>query len=480
MKKRNLAVRSMLPVICCLACARGDTVGNQSFKHLDLLRAIPADAVAVYTCFPEDSGDAAASSNMLNHTGVLANLALETGLLANLDPAVRLWIDLIASFGLVLEYPHSVTLLAIEAKSREGGGHRLARLQAAIVIDTAGKHEKLEQKLQSLLSAHTSSDHTTLTESLDGDIKRFSMVDRRLPNWCVVQWASLGRQYVVTIGEGSLDRVLESHRQTQPSLARNEWLSKAMNRQESLLSPSTVFVNFDPVAKIDDAVLAEKVASVRQALRLADVHRALLTIRQDGRSVEAEVCARRGEEDVRMQIAGAQLLEHISRHVVPADATGFAVFDLRLDALVEVIGTAYLAARSQQGRTQTIEFWNAIQERADVSISRDILGQLDPFVVVHNDPPHPLGLPLLWTYVVSINGSAEDVRRSLDRLLEYVQSELADSGLLQLRRDADGVWFLRMGIQGPAMVVHDRWLILSHTPYAVRACIKRLEQLKSR
>ena len=100
-------------------------------------------------------------------------------------------------------------------------------------------------------------------------------------------------------------------------------------------------------------------------------------------------------------------------------------------------------------------------------------------MIVHDFPHHPLGLPLLWTVLVEIDGSAESVRTALDRLLAHVYKTIEDrsgpAGLTRLERDDDGVWYVRFGLYGPALAVTDRWVVISYSPQAVRENVEYLE-----
>ena len=46
--------------------------------------------------------------------------------------------------------------------------------------------------------------------------------------------------------------------------------------------------------------------------------------------------------------------------------------------------------------------------------------------------------------------------------------EAAPNCAVQMKQDPDGIWFIHLGIQGPALMVTDRWLIISFSPQAVR------------
>jgi len=96
-------------------------------------------------------------------------------------------------------------------------------------------------------------------------------------------------------------------------------------------------------------------------------------------------------------------------------------------------------------------------------------------VVVHDYPPHALRLPPAWTILAGVDGDSGKLRANLDRLLEVARKELQNGGSMRLRRDDDGVWYLYVGLNGPALAVTDRWLLVSFSPEAVRQNIAFLQ-----
>jgi hypothetical protein len=124
-------------------------------------------------------------------------------------------------------------------------------------------------------------------------------------------------------------------------------------------------------------------------------------------------------------------------------------------------------------------YWDGLQRDLGVSIQKDVLDPLGRRLIVHDDPPHPLGLELLCTFQFEITGSADRVRTSVDKLMKRWRRELRDDDerrLCSLRRDHDGVWCLNLGIDGPAVAVHDGWMIVGPSPAAVRHNIRRLSR----
>ncbi len=101
----------------------------------------------------------------------------------------------------------------------------------------------------------------------------------------------------------------------------------------------------------------------------------------------------------------------------------------------------------------------------------DHLGR--PFII-HDYPKHPLRLPLTRTILVRVDGDAAELRRSIDGLLSSIQKSFLEDSWYKLKRDDDGMWSLQLGVLAPAMMVTDEWLVVSHSPFAVRKNIDML------
>ena len=163
--------------------------------------------------------------------------------------------------------------------------------------------------------------------------------------------------------------------------------------------------------------------------------------------------------------------------MIPREATAYALIEQSPLELVRRVTEAYLAARSESTQRRLRELWSQIETELDVDVERDLLMQLGPRIVIHDYPQHPL--PLARTVVIQVTGSPAAVRTAVDRLMRRWQRHLESpqSGwpLLRLQKADDGVWYLQMGLYGPALAVTDRWLVISFSPVAVRQILALLE-----
>jgi len=441
----------------------------------ELLETVPSDVVAAYFV---NGADSARSPGQIGHTlelaAFLADQAHRVGLLSTLDAGTRMWLDTLAAASVVLTYPHAVVLFEISAAARPDGGHRLARLHAALIVRTGGTNEELVGRIQHLLNTYTNSDQTLLsTRSVHGHTA-FMLQDRRLPSWATITWGQRGEYYVIAVGDGAYERVVETITDRSKSLAADLWFTKALAQANGIGAPVAWYVRFEKLYRDVDASLAEKISRVMNAIGLAGTQRALWIVGRNDRSVEAEAVLRRNSGDEVTTIAGKALLDTLGGSAIPEEAGGYAIIDCNPRRVLQGLCEAYLAARSPRAQQSTRAFWRNLEADAGVCIERDIIGHLSQPLVIHNYPPHALRLPFAWTIFIRISGDAGALRRQLDRLLEAGRRKLVGNSVLQLRHDTDGVWYIQYGLAGPGFVVTDKWLVVSFSPYAVRENVAHL------
>ena len=465
--------RASLPALFLVAV--GTLTSAQGFPP-EVVEAVPGDVVAV--CFnagPQAPDPTTAPAGGLHLATGLLDRASELGLLSSVDVGVRGWIDALVSLAMVARHPHAIVLMDIAATPRPGGGHRFGRLQAAVIIHIEDGREALERRIQHLLSTYTNSEETLLTRDLEGQDAVFSLRDRRLEEWAVVQWGAIDDLYVVAIGEGAFRRIREAHADGARRLAADAWFARAFQATNASRAAAACYVSLDAARPATDPVLVEKIQGVQDALDLGDVRRALWTLHRTGRSFELAAFLNRADGDELRLLAGEQFLAALPAAAAPPQATGVTAIGGSPQTLFRAACEAYLATQRAASRAQVTAYWGEIEVRSGVDVDRDILPHLGGPIVIHNHPAPILRVPPLWTIVVPVTGDAATLRRHISRFLEFVDQELAAAGAPRLRRDDDETWWLNIGISGPAVNVSQHWLVLSFSPSAVRANIALLE-----
>ncbi len=434
-----------------------------------LLEAVPGDSVAVIFIDSAEPGPQPSNiRSTLDFTTFLTDRAYRVGIVSMLDESVRIWIDTLASASVASKHPLALVLLDITAKPRPDGGHRLAGMAAALVAYTRGENDAIEQRIRHLLKTYTNSEESRLSVSALTGVKRFVLRDRRLPEWARITWGQFGDYYVVALGDGAYEKIGQTIANASPSLTSQAWFKRA---SAAIQGPDAFFAcyfRFDALQQMADSIMVGKIRSVQTALRLSDVQFGLWTVRRRERAIEVNAFVRRGDRDEMSLIAGGSLEAGLDKQVIPDKASCYTVFQWDPSTVLEGLSAAYLASRSPSARQSMQVFWENLQVRSRVSIPRDILANLGRPLVIHNYPRHVLGLPLAWTILIPIEGDAPALRSALDRLLGFASNDLVEPGIIQLRRDSDGIWYLFVGLSGPALTVTDRWIVVSFSPRAVR------------
>jgi hypothetical protein len=367
-----------------------------------------------------------------------------------------------------------MALLDVRAAARADGGHELAGLHAALVIRAGPDIERIQRQIQHLLSTYTNTEESSLVTVGDGDHRRFTLRDRRLPDWCVIEWGRIGALYVVTVGEGAFERIVRTIGGTEPALTDDAWFDRAVARTHVQEASHMLLMRFDLLRAAGDAAYTHKALNVQRALELDGVDRGVWTARRKGRSGEVLAFLRRNGEESLTPIAGEAFLRDLPPDIIPDGATRFVVFRCEPAAAVRTLAEAYLLSRDPAQRTESRTFWRSLQKEAGVSFETDLFSQLGSRIVMHDYPPHALGLSLARTFLFPINGDAAALRDRIDRLLEHVAKSEGWPPIPQLRRNDRGVWYLFAGLAGPALTVTDDWLVVSFSPEAVRAVVDGL------
>jgi hypothetical protein len=127
-----------------------------------------------------------------------------------------------------------------------------------------------------------------------------------------------------------------------------------------------------------------------------------------------------------------------------------------------------------------------------VDLQKDLLSRLEPLVLVHDFPQHPLQLPLMMTVVAAAEpGSQAKATAAIAKLTAAASDTLdkkattpkpepeeastqparrpGDFTRLRIRTDKDGISYLQFGLVGPGWGWYENRLVISWSPAAVRA-----------
>ena len=442
--------------------------------HLEeLARLVPADALAAYTVSVPVSSAEPATSNTFEIATVLIDQAFALGFLNSLDDSIRGWLDAIASISTVIEYPHAVVLFGLQVQRDEEESHRVSALQAALVLHTRGNNKSVEKRIQHLLGSYTNQTESTLDERQVGGHGTHRLRDRRLADWVVICWASIGDYFVIALGEESLRNIAKvidgSAESTWSDSVFREGVG-AIAAEEALI---TLQIRFGEAIK-KSPLLGKKLSRMQAALGMADCEEGVWAAGYAGRSLEIRQWLRCGGNGTTALIAAQRFLGQSGDDIVPSGARAFAAIGVEPSVWFERIRAAYLVARSRRNAAESRGYWAQVEQSAGLRFA-ELFSRLEGPIVVHDFPAHALRLPPAWTIVVPVKGATKDLQRDVDALLTFWQKEL-EGAAFRLARTPEGFWFMQLGIEGPALTVTDRYLLISFSPHAIRENIEQLRR----
>ncbi len=468
-------------IVCCLSTLFSADAGKSDIR--ELARSIPADAWAtlfVVPPAPDPSNEALPGVITLDTAAMILGRARAMGFGAD-DPECALWFDAFASWPMMSKRAFALSLLEASSTKVRGGGNRLAKLEAVLVMHTSKENADIQARIQHLLNTHVNAESGSIEKihHAGGSISH-RLTDARLDPWVVIEWGSVGEDYVIAIGPTAFDRIFKTRSGDILPLLHDPWFQPAHEQCQGFRARVELTIHIDQVLKRLRPMMDATPEEVAAALGLANVDRALWTIGSAGRAVAAFALFQKANQQELIPICSPKPGQP-SDPRVPERASTFAIVQESPHDLVHRIAATYLACKSESTQSNLRDLWAQIQAEIDLDIDRDLLRQLGPEIVIHDYPQHPLMFPLARTIVLEITGSPTAVRTSVDRLMRRWQaifrSQHEKFFSLQLKQADDGLWFFQMGLYGPALGVTDRWVVIGYSPVAVRSNIALLEHV---
>jgi hypothetical protein len=310
--------------------------------------------------------------------------------------------------------------------------------------------------------------------------------DSRSPDWAVLEWGHIRDVFVVGFGEGALPRVLESLDKPERSLQRDEWYAEAARRCRAADSRSALLADLKRIRERVGEVVEGRTAEVLWSLGLQDTQRLLWTIGFDARALRSEFYVRDGAgRDGYSMLTGREVTDPGITAQVPPEAGAYAVFQMPLIGVFHTVLRAYLASQSSERQDRLSDGWQKLEEHYGFDASSGLLDHLGNHLVIHTFPRHPLNLSLLSTIWIEHGGNRAAVAGTVDSMMKAWQDRMnAKEGRRgisfrpRLEREQDGLWYLQLGLVGPAIAVDDRWIVISSSPSAVRRNLEHLARVR--
>lgn len=447
---------------------------------------VPRDAiVAVMLNAPGPREPGPQGAWGISLAALLLQQARQSGWASDGSGATAILVDALASLPLAGRYPVAVTLFEARATKSPSGSRRLAGLRAAIILRTGDESGPVAHRVQELLNLHSDKQHSKIVKRRIDELTWYELSDTRLPEWAILEWGPVDGFYVAAIGQGTWTAVARMLRGENPSLRADSWFQASHTACRGADAYLEVYLNAEALRTQLGEVMEGTPEQVATALGLGGVQRGLWAVGRVDRFVTASCVLRTADGDRHIPITVLPSECPRAAEAVPAEATTCAILRCRPKDLILQARDAYLASQREPARQRWMRLWDEHVAGPDWSVQADLLDQLGDSIVIHNDPPHPLGIPLLCTILVEIDGSADRVSTSMDRLFAALAEYLgasgpeAEAGVFEpvLRQAPDGVWYLQMGLYGPALAVTDRWVVIGYAPDAVRQNVAFLKQL---
>lgn len=410
-------------------------------------------------------------------------------------------------FALVVRYPHAFALIDTAARPTETDptARRVDRLQFAVAVrlgETAAEAqdavEPFLRVIQKAVNEQTNQGAATLAQKCAGDWSYQELRDQRLPDWAVIAWGLIDEHFILTVGAGVWPAIAAVAGAEEPALTHAPWyiVARGKTRNTALIE---IFVAVKAIQERLDPFVDGRASALFGTWSSEPIQQAYWAIGFEERAMYCRAALRQPDDE-----QGSRTMHRLYADPQPRaphllatipDNAKFAVFQVAAGRLLPRFFGSLLAMQGPAARSNIERIWREIQQTHDFDVERDLLANLGRHIVMHNDPPHPLHLPLAITTLIEIERNPADVRRTLERFCAAWQATLDDVAQraalapaeknpppFTLHRDPDGVWYVRfnlagprwLGLAGPAWTVTDRFIIVSWSPLALREYLDRV------
>jgi len=414
------------------------------------------------------------------------NGAVDLGLRAlaalGVAPAAGTASDVLGLGGELGANPSCVALLDADLAAGPKGELQCRSVQLVWIIKT-DRPQEMVGRITGLLS-HVSTQTTAKQEvqkTAEAGKEYVWFHDTRWPAWAELAWeyeAGEGKApgtFTMAFGQGAMEHYLADR--PVGDVPWKDFLAAADTEAEKKgvthggTLPARVYVSprgFQQ--RFAEPMKRTSLGPLFSAWELNDIEHSVLTVRQNGREL-AIFSAEPGRGGVAVTPwtvslpPGAALLR-----ALPEDATAYAVFNVQWTPLYQRAMAALDAAFIDPGDEPLETQAAALAQKAGVDLGADILERLEPYVLVHDSPRHPLGIPLMVTTLAAARpGGEAKVRSALARITDVVAQDIDAHGRpVRVRTDSDGVSYVQFGLVGPAWGWIDDALVTSWSPGALR------------
>lgn len=392
-----------------------------------------------------------------------------------LDQRGQLTMRLLEALSLMVRYPHALALIDAQARPLESDGRsrKVDKLKSVMIVRTGESSAPFRRIVQKVINEQTGTTYATLSLREAGRWKYQELRDSRLPEWCHIAWGEIDEFFVLTLGQDVWPAVAAVAEERAPSLARDAWVRSARaGRGAGLIE---IVVSARAIRERLDPFVHGRASDFFEAWDALEVERAHWSLGFEGRAMYCLAhFASAGTTRSRLY-ADPQRREPELMAVIPEGAR-YALYRVPLERIIPQFISSLYVTRGREYRARAAEIWEQLQAEQGFDAGRDLLAHLGENVVLHNVPPHPLHLPLMFTMLLEIRDEPQQVRATLEKIglawqaaLQQAAERSGQPGLLSVQRDPDGIWYVQFGpIASIAWTATDRFVITSWSPHALR------------
>ncbi|MCK4340862.1 MAG: hypothetical protein KAY37_03970, partial [Phycisphaerae bacterium] len=399
-----------------------------------------------------------------------------------LDSGTQLGVRAAELFNLMIRYPHALALIDARAKPVETDpqAKRVDRLRGALVVQNRGHPEPFLRLIQKTVNEQTDRAEATLVTKTAGSWPYQELRDQRLPEWAVIAWGHIDGHFVLTVGAGVWPSIAAIAAGEAPSLSEVPWYAAA-RRNWGRRALIELFVAAADIQDRLDPFLDGRAGKFFRAWDAGNLEQAHWALGLEGRALFCVAHFRLGDETVRRMYADPENRDPRLLATVPAEAR-YAIYHLPLDRFLRRFFRGLMSIQEGRQRENIERIWAQIQAEHGFDVERNLLAHLGEYIVLHNDPPHPLRLPLAVTGLIEIRDEPAAVRQTIDSMCGAFQAALDQAAAegrapppWNLHHSGDGVWCLQYGlVAGPAWTVTERFIVFSWSPHALRSYLAKV------
>lgn len=392
-------------------------------------------------------------------------------------------------FSLTIRRPHAFALLdaGAERLPDRPDAIRASDLKMVLAIQLASAApadtEPFLRVIQKAVNEQTSRASASLEARRVGEWSYQELHDQRLPPWAALAWGRIDNLFVLTLGADVWPGVAAVAAGQAPAILSDAWQVESRQRRgaSALIE---IFVNARALRERLDPLLQNRATRFFEAWDVADSDAAYWAMGLEGRALFCEARYRtRSTSSYRVWANPAFRDERILAVVAPD--TRYAVYERPVARLLQQLANGALNLLGDDERDWMNAVWTRAahgDNAAALDLDKTLYPELGNRVVLVNDPPHPLRIPVAVTTLLEIRGDAEPVRRAVDAIctayrdaFDAALPETRPTFYWALRRDDDGVWSVQYGpIAGPAWTVTPRFIVTSWSPQALRQYVDRM------